>query len=140
MKIEIKPFQGINEIKFDMTQEEIKKILGDAAKIEINNITRQTIEFRNGMQFKIIDHKLKDIIVSKHVELFYNDIDLFNSINTIELLSQFDEPIFGKNGYVNFYNLGLSLGGFGKKRIPEDKLVIIFAKDRIDFYKIYLEV
>jgi acyl CoA:acetate/3-ketoacid CoA transferase alpha subunit len=35
---------------------------------------------------------------------------------------------------MNFYKLGICLGGFGKKRIPEKKLVTIFAENQKDMF------
>jgi hypothetical protein len=40
---------------------------------------------------------------------------------------------------LNFYKLGICLGGFGKKRIPEKKLVTVFAKSKIEMFKTRLK-
>jgi hypothetical protein len=77
------------------------------------------------------------------VNLYFDDIDIFGSDTTIEQLSKHDACVKSqkkKNGYANFYNLGLSLGGFIGIKIPEGKLAIIFAKDRVTFYEAFLTV
>ena len=147
MVVEIIPYEGIKindiEIKFGITQEELNAILGEAAKIEIDNIRRETREQRNGMTFSFIGDKLQNISISRHVKLFYKDVDIFNSENTLDLLSKYAEYEASKekkNGYGNFYDLGLSLGGFGDRKIPEKKLAFVFSKDRIRFFKALLTV
>ena len=39
--------------------------------------------------------------------------------------------------YINFRTLGVCVGGFSKKKIPEGKLVIAYAKDKISFFDYY---
>ena len=45
-------------------------------------------------------------------------------------LSEFDRPTADDGKIMNFYKLGISLGGFGRKRIPEKKLVTVFAENQ----------
>ncbi len=132
---------GEKEINYGITQKEIKKILGEAGRIEIDNIMDEIREYRLGMIFTFIEKKLKDITFSSHVELYYESVNIFESDNTILELSNYDTPTQeSKGGYINFYKIGVSLGGFGKKKIPEKKLVCTFSKDRKNFYEILLKV
>lgn len=139
MKIEIKPLVGINEIKFGSSQERVIEILGEAARIEIDNVMRETREQRMGMIFRYIGDELKDVIMSEYVEAYIFDLPIFQTDNLIEKLSKYDEPTEEIDGYVNFYNIGLSLGGFGNGTIPEGRLATAFSKDRVQFYKYFLE-
>ncbi len=145
MKTIIMPYKGVmigeKEVSYGITQKEIKKVLGEAGRIEIDNIMDEVREYRLGMVFTFIENKLKDIAFSLHVELYYEDINIFESDNAILELSSYDTPTpESKGGYINFYKIGISLGGFGKKKIPEKKLACAFSKDRKSFYEILLKV
>ena len=145
--ITIRPYEGIIidsvDVNFGMSQKEIKRIFREEApRIEIDNIMEEIREYRCGMIFTYTKKKLlMDITATLHVELYYKDIDIFNTESVIEKLSLLDTPTpEAKNGYINFYGLGISMGGFGKRKIPEKKIVTIFPKDRIKFYEITLRV
>jgi hypothetical protein len=138
MKVEIKPNEGINDIKFGITQNQLEQIMGKPPKAEIDNIMEEVREMRQGMIFRFVPDTLKDIVISKHVDAWVHGIDIFNTANLINLLSAYDEPTKETDGYVNFYGLGLSVGGFGKKKIPEGKLVTVFAPDRKQYYEYFL--
>jgi hypothetical protein len=146
MSVILNPYKGIDfygkEILFGMSQKDVRKITGEKSpKIEIDNIMEEIRELRSGMIFTYIDKKLIDITFTSNVDLIIHTIEVFKCNNLIEELSKFDSPTTeGKNGYINFYNLGISIGGFGKRKIPEKKLVSAFAKERIKFYEFFLKV
>jgi hypothetical protein len=139
----LEPYTGINYngkmINFNMTQKEVKIITGEESpKIEIDNIMKEINEYRSGMIFTYINNKLAEITFSLHVELFIKGIEIFKSENLIEELKKYDEQAEGTSAYSNFYKLGISVGGFGKKKIPEKKLIIAFCKDRMEWYKLFI--
>ncbi|MDR2904519.1 MAG: hypothetical protein LBU73_00985, partial [Helicobacteraceae bacterium] len=85
--------------------------------------------------------ELVDITFTLNVDLWINNIEVFNNDNFLNEISKFDNPTpEGKNGYINFYGLGISIGGFGKKKIPEKKLVSAFSENQIKFYEFFLKV
>lgn len=146
MSIILKAYKGILfygiEINFGMSQEDVDNHLGEKApRIEIDNIMKEIREQRHGMIFCYINKKLSDITFSIDTDLYINDIDVFNTNDLLENLSKIDNPTpEAKNGYVNFYKLGVSIGGFGKRKIPEKRIVTAFCKNRVEFYKFFLKV
>ncbi|MDR2904778.1 MAG: hypothetical protein LBU73_02340 [Helicobacteraceae bacterium] len=141
----IQPLIGIiddnREIKFGISQNDLKAILGKPFRVIIDNILNQTKEIRSSSEFIFEKKKLVNIDFFPNVDLFINNINLFETENVIEKLSEFDFPTKEwKNGYINFYNLGISMGGFGKRKIPEKKVIRIFSKERIQFYEFFLKV
>ena len=146
MAVIIEPYVGINLdgkiINFNMSQKEIRKITGEnAPKIEIDNIMEEIREYRWGMVFRYINKKLVDIDFSLNVELVINGIEIFTEKNLIEKLKEYDIPTEeSKGGYMNFYKLGISIGGFGKRRIPEKRLVCAFCEERREFYETILKI
>ena len=145
--IKIRPYEGITigsvDVNFGMSQKEVKRILKEEApRIEIDNIMEEIREMRWGMIFTYTKKQLlMGIRATLNVELYYEDIDIFNTEGVIDKLSLFDSPTpEAQNGYINFYGLGISMGGFGKRKIPEKKLVSIFPKDRVRFYEFFLKM
>jgi Ca2+-binding EF-hand superfamily protein len=146
MSVILNSYKGINfynkDILFGMTQKDVKKILEeDAPKIEIDNIMEEVREYRSGMILIYKNKELIDITFTLNVNLWINNIEVFNNENFLDEISKFDNPTpEGKNGYINFYDLGISIGGFGKRKIPEKKLVSAFSKNRIKFYEFFLKM
>ena len=146
MSVILNPYKGINfynnDILFGMTQKDVKKILKEnAPKIEIDHIMEEIREYRLGMIFTFIEKKLSDITFSLHVDLHFEGINIFENEHVISELSKYDTPTSeSKGGYINFYKLGISLGGFGKRKIPEKKLATAFSRERIKFYESLLKV
>jgi hypothetical protein len=146
MAVIINPYIGIEDdgkiINFKMSRKEVEKILGEKAfKIEIDNIMNETREHRRAMVYKYEKGKLVDITFTVNVDLIINGLDIFNEDKIIEKLKEFDIPTAeGKNGYINFYKLGICLGGFGKKKIPEKKLVRAFCEERIKFQEFFIKM
>jgi hypothetical protein len=146
MAVIIKPYVGIEDddkiINFKMSRKEIGKILGEKAfKIEIDNIMKETREHRRAMVYKYEKGKLVDITFTANVNLIINGLNIFTEDEIIEKLKKFDNPTAeGKNGYMNFYKLGICLGGFGKKKIPEKKLVRAFCEERIKFQEFFIRM
>jgi hypothetical protein len=153
MAVIIKPYVGIEddgrEINFNMTQKEVEKVLGEKAfKIEIDNIMNETREHRRACIYKYIKRKLVDITFTANNDLIINGIELFKEIDEltnkekiVKNLKEIDTTAAeGRNGYMNFYKLGICLGGFGKKKIPEKKLVRVFCKDRIKFQEFFIKM
>ena len=140
MTYELKPYIGISDFCFGATQAQIKKVGGEAALIEIDNIMKETRERRSGMIFGYEKRRLIRISVSKHVPITLNGNLIFPDCNPLEVLSAYDKAIEGSNATLLFKELGICLGGFTKERIPEGKLLIAFAKEMLPFYEGYIDV
>ena len=156
----IKPFEGINDIRFGITREDLKDILGESENVTEDRVMSQMAEywagiifvFKNSMSDKI--YKLCEIIVSEQISMFYDGIDLFHQNDAVGLLLKRDTPVMDKKGYfAMFPNLGLILGGFEGKKVPasdlpkitkeysefsKGKIAILFSKERARFYQIFM--
>lgn len=138
----IYPLEGFildgKEVNFGMSQTDVEKVLGKPPKFEVNNLINQIFEPRSGTTFHYKENELYsvDIPIDKGVVVTYAGIDLLNDKDTIAKLSQYDnEPTPCNGKFINFYKLGICLGGFGRKRIPEKKMITIFSSKQIDLFK-----
>lgn len=130
-------FDG-NEIYFGMSQADIEKKIGKPAKFEVNNLINQIFEPRSGTIFRYKENELYsvDVPIDKGVIITYAGIDLLNDKEVIAKLSQYDKFPTPNNGkFMIFYELGICLGGFGSKRIPEKKMVTIFSQKQINLFR-----
>jgi len=138
----VEPFIGVNDYIFGDNQNITKKKDGKPYKIEIDNIMNITKEIRKGIVLIFIKKRLEEIIIQKTEQANLNGIDIFCDPNVIERLCHIDgNHEKSKDGkYILFRGLGVCLGGFLKKKIPEDKLMIVVSKDRLPFYELFLKV
>ena len=140
MIVNIKPRVGITcdevLIKYGMTRQSIQEVFGvEPSIVEIDNVMDEIREHRFGMIFTFEKEKLICIEVSLNTKLIYKEVDIFGLSNTIELLSKYDTPTSNVGKYMNFYKLGIMLGGFGKKKIPEKKLAFLYPQKERGFFE-----
>lgn len=134
VEIIINPLKGFTfrgkEILFGMSQKEVEIILGKPSKYEVNNLIGSTIEPREGTIFFYKNNGLTsiDIQLQESVKVYYEGIDILHDKESVMKLSKYDTPTANDGKYMNFYELGISLGGYGRKRIDEKKLVSIFSE------------
>jgi hypothetical protein len=127
LKIVIKPLVGVifkgKEINFGMTQKEVESLLGQPATFKVNNLTNQIHEPRDGTIFIYKCEELFSIEVpiGSGIKIFYKNVDILNDKDTISNLSEYDIPTPNNGKYMNFYKLGILLGGFGKKKNSREK-------------------
>ena len=139
MRYNIAPFHSVNEITFDSDIKIVMELLGEAAKIEIDNITKLTHETRKGAIFTYKDKKLKAVTFSKHIDVWLDNINLMQQKNVIKNLKILNKNVVKQSDKTTFLfpELGLILSGFGRKKIPEGKLIIVFSKDMLPVYQHY---
>lgn len=153
----IRPFEGVGDISFGISQENLKSILGEPDDV-YNTVTHEITEYREGMLFIFRDidfnqsYALHAVIFSEKCPLVYDGIDIFHQNNAIRWLARKDKPIQDKGTYVMFPNLGFILGGFEEKVSLTDmpkvaakyseflngRFVILFSRARSRFYQIFM--
>ena len=136
VEIIIIPLKGVEftgkEISFGMSQKDVEDILGKPAKYEVNNLIDLIFEPRYGTTFVYGKDGLQsiDIPLQKSLKVYYENIDILHDKDSVLKLSEYDTPTAYDGKFTNFYKLGICLGGFGRKRIPEKKLVTVFPESQ----------
>lgn len=136
-KISIKSYESVGDFTFEKTQKEIIEQFGEASKVEIDNIMGIITEFRNAQEL-IYDkignnYILNKVICSKDTTPIIENYDIFGL--GLEKLKEIDPNFVEGKHYTTFKTLGISLGGFGKKKIPEKRLLIAFSREKLDFFE-----
>jgi hypothetical protein len=131
MNLDIRPYKGLGPIGFGMTREQVAAELGKSEKTDDKVV--YVVETRHNMECQYLQGELFNISVfdadSLHYSVRYKEYEIFREKNILELLSKEDPPAKEKNGYINFYKLGFALGGFGKRKLKEGR-VIVLVPDR----------
>lgn len=136
-KISIKSYESVGDFTFGKTQKEIIEQFGEASKVKIDNIMGIITEFRNAQE--LIYDKIGNNYVLNQVNCLKDTTPMIenNDIFSIglEKLKEIDPDFVEGKHYTTFKTLGISLGGFGKKKIPEKRLLIAFSREKLDFFE-----
>ena len=140
------PYKSVGDLNFSMTQLDVEQILGKSYETINDNIMGEIREYRTDFILVYIRNKLVDIRFSdknklNEINIYLNDIVINNCSNIIDVLINYpnSKPSEIFNGYINFYGLGINLGGFGKAKSKEGREIRFFAKNRIKYYEHYLK-
>lgn len=141
----INPYIGYNNIKYNISQEDVKKIDGVASKIEINNIMMKVYEYRDAsIKLTFVEDNFVEVWIPQKPadnQVFlvdFMELDLFD-VNTVEILkSKYEFEESKDKRKILFEELGLCLWGFGEKKTKEGKIVMAFAKNRLSWYKSFM--
>ncbi|WP_322922284.1 hypothetical protein [Paenibacillus campi] len=135
------PYESVDDYQFGSKQTQIAKAVGKPENVENDKIMQEIREIRANITCTYVDKKLVDIIIVKGGQLQVGNIDIFADPHPVQQLEQTYQAVYNSKGtYVLFAELGLCLGGFTGKKVPEGQIAICFAKERLDFYEIYLDM
>lgn len=135
------PYEGVGAYQFGSNQAQIKKQCGKALSVEKDDIMEEIREMREGARCTYIEKKLADVIIVKGGQLQVDEIELFSNPHAVQQLEQTYTATHNTSGtYVLFPELGLCLGGFTGKKVPEGQIAICFTRERLEFYEIYLDM
>jgi hypothetical protein len=137
MDYEIKPYQSVNDFVFGKKQSDIAKFCGKPLSTKIDNIQEIIIEAREGCELVYEEKKLAYVTLNKHVNPIVAGINVFAG-DSIAQLKNLDRDFLEGPQYIVFRSLGICLGGMGKKKIPEGKIVNVFAKEKLGFFEFFV--
>ena len=146
VEIIIIPLEGVKfkdkEISFGMSQRDVENILGKPAGYEVNNLINLTWEPRDGTTFFYGKNGLQsiDIPLQTTLKVYYEGIDILHDKESVLKLSKYDTPTADDGKFMNFYKLGVCLGGFGRKKIPEKRLVTVFPENQKEMFVIRYQI
>jgi hypothetical protein len=135
----LQPLVGLTVVKFGMTQAQVAKALGKPGETNPDEVMGLVREIRDGAEFEYWyedKKKLAAVHFHKGAALFYDGHDLLNTKDVLDFLKAHDPKWKDNAGYMCFPKLGLTMGGFGKRRIPEGKLVVAWGPLKADMYSI----
>lgn len=134
----LRPLVGVQNADFGMTRKQVAKALGKPDEVEDDDVMESINEKRDGVLFEYSyedKRTLGAVIFPKGKSLVLEGRDLMATPSITEILKKMDRTWNEKDQYINFPKLGLSMGGFGKRRIPEGRLIIAYGRMKLTFYR-----
>lgn len=130
----IVPYQSVGPIRFGMSRKEIETLFGKPQK-EIKDMLERSELIYGDLSIKLAKKSgVNEVSFSKDpsINLTYNDLNIFQTEDIIKKLDQIEKP-FNTVGFKVFFEIGLALTGFSKKK--DDKTASVFAKELIALWK-----
>lgn len=126
-----KPYEGISNITFGQTREDVERMLGQPSKVKQTYTGKTRLEYSTSMPaFVFADRMLIEINLLPDIsEPFeYMGMNLFATAEDAVLggLMRYDPDIRESNGFLIFFGLGLALTGF-HDGMREQKAITIFS-------------
>jgi hypothetical protein len=139
-QFELEPFIGLGLVNFGMSVKEVSTILGKPYEQEDDDIMEEIRENRKNVEFiYTYDDKklLGELTFYKGSSLYFNGMDLMNTSGILEIMQKKYPDFEDIKGHCNFSKLGLLLCGFGKRKMPEGKYIMVYGKTRRSFFEGY---
>lgn len=153
---QIIPFEGVDDIRFGMTPEQVADTAGPPDDVRRQRVRRRLRERRGATEFDFDDDTgaLQSVVVYRpgrgkaareqfgdapYVPALYDGIEILDPVG-FETLVQRERTREGIGGIgVLFPDVGFLVAGF-RKRIPEGRYVTAFSRERLPFYEAWLDV
>jgi hypothetical protein len=136
----IDPLRGVGPARFGMRAEEVAAVLGPPKKTKDDQITKYFHEWRGRVEFIYDKRKLVDVVFPRGTSVYYGDLEMYGAKNLVDILRGDSSDWEDAGQYINFSDLGICLGGFGKRRIPEGKLIMVYGRSRVKVFKQLIHV
>ncbi len=141
-KIIITPYVSVNDFQLGASKKEVEKKFGKAYSVVENNIMKIATELREAKELVYLkkgrDYILDSVRCLKDTNPFIAGVNIFEiGLDGLKLM---DNSFIEGDRYTTFRNLGISVGGFGKKKVAEKRIVIAFRRESLDSFETFAEV
>ncbi|WP_405397838.1 hypothetical protein [Maribacter sp. Asnod2-G09] len=136
-KYEVIPFISVGNINFGISKENVEENIGKPNKIIDNPIMGEVSVYYPDfilifIRKRLVDVRFTDELNMDNLSIIVKEVDILETKNLINILSEMPraKPSKEIKGYINFYNLGLNLAGFGRKKMKNKREIRFFSKGR----------
>ncbi|WP_266158012.1 hypothetical protein [Dyella silvatica] len=134
----ITPYVSVNDFVFGRTRTQIGKTSGKPFTVKTDHIQETVTEERDGCELVYEGKKLSFVTLSKHVTPVVNGIEIYAD-GAIDALKAMDADHLIGSQYIVFRSLGLCIGGFSRKKIPEGRIINAFSAEKKEFFEYFVE-
>jgi hypothetical protein len=131
MNFIIKPYQSVNNYVFGETIAQVAKKNGKPEVTEHDKIMNNILEKRLECDLTYEKKKLVYVDIFKDATPIVEGINIYEE-GSIEKLKLIDSDFFIGKRKIIFRSLGILVGGFSIKKIPEKRLVTVFDKSMLE--------
>lgn len=128
--IEILPYKSAGPYRLGMTREACAEAAGPPGRERNNLPMRWVHEHRGPVEAIFEKKKLAQVVFSDGARVRLRDVDVLGDPGALAALRALDPDAREQGQYVNLPKLGVCLGGFGRRRLPEGRQVIVYAKSQ----------
>ncbi len=133
-KFIFEPYVGTNLLRFDMTPDEVEKLLGPAESVIVNALGERD-EQRGLVSVRYsLSNGVVEIAFLPAASLVFHDRSLFDEPDVIGYLSVFDPNPFEWVGFVIFLGIGITATGFHDGN-DSQRAFTIFREGRWDQFR-----
>lgn len=132
------PYVSVGDFSFGRTRAQIGKAEGKPFTATVDNIQGIVTEERSGCSLVYEEKKLAYVTLSRHVTPIVNGVEIYAD-GSIEKLKALDSDHSIGSQYIVFRGLGLCVGGFSRKKIPEGRIVNAFSIEKKVFFEFFTE-
>ena len=126
------PFQHVGPYRFGDTPDSCAAAAGAPDESWEDEPMNQFCERRGSVEVTYEDGRLVQVTLGLGSSLLIDGVDLFADPTALARLCAAHANGKEQGGFVNFPELGVCLGGFGKRRIPEGRIVIVYAREQAE--------
>ena len=141
-EIVIDPYKSVGDFILGSSRKEIEKKFGKAVTSTENTIMNNVIELREAKE--LVYNKVGRVYLLDSVGCLKDTSPLICGVNAFEVglegLKALDSDYVEGDRYTTFRTLGVALGGFGKKKIAEKRIIIAFRRDSLENFEIFAQI
>ncbi|MGI6878182.1 hypothetical protein [Microbacterium sp. gxy059] len=148
------PFEGVDDVRFGMTPQEVADVAGDAEDVREDPILEAITERRGATEHIFEDGVLSEIVVYRpgrgaaireqlggagYEPVLVGDIEILDRSGFATLCAR-ERMQEGRGGHSTLFpDIGILVTGFGK-RVPEGAYVAVFPRGSLGRFATMLEV
>jgi hypothetical protein len=121
-----------------MRRAQVAKLLGAPTKIDDDKLLGSFSEWRDALELVYEGGKLVEAKLKRPLGIEYDGIELWQTKDVVKQIKARSKDWEDTGWLLNFRDLGFVLGGFGTRRIPEGKQVIVYGTPRAATYRDFL--
>jgi len=138
-EVVIKPYTSIGDYTLGATRIDIIKKYGKSLSSLEDNIMNSITELREAKE--LVYNKIHRSYVLDSVRCLKDTSPIIGDVNIFESgpdgLKAMDCDFIEGSSYITFRGLGVTLGGFGKKKIPEKRILIAFRRESLGKFEFF---
>jgi hypothetical protein len=137
MKKTLKPFKGLDNIEFGMSLEKVQELVNIHTSEVTNKPLKESKVYGDKIAYVFNSDILVTIEMKYQEDVYFNDVNIFNTEDIMEVLRGF--KIASKKDNIQVQELGLILLGFMAKNKTKRELWF-YSKEMVKEMAIFLDV
>lgn len=132
MIFNLEPYVGIGPLRFGMSQDQVKSIVGEPERILTNRRGEPDFQYSGiNIRFSSEELRLVELGIYPSTSLTVMGVSVFDEPDAFSKIVELDGQVFECYGFIIFFGLGVTMTGFHDED-GSQKAVTLFARGRWD--------